>query len=289
MSEMRAIDTLHQGRAHAVCCWQFGEVLIDPGPTASIENVLAELGNWQPQAILLTHIHLDHAASAGTLARRWPGVQVYVHELGARHMLDPSRLWDSASRLYGAENMLRLWGKFEPVPEGRLHVLHGGETLTIGADKFDVVYTPGHAKHHVSYFSGDTAFVGDVGGVRVQPGLPAVPPTPPPDIDIELWHQSLALLRERAPRRMGLTHWGLVENVEEQLEQIDRRLDEWAAAARYQDGDTWVRQVEERLLAATSREDFESFHQAVSLDRCYLGLRRYWTKRDEREAASGRA
>lgn len=289
MTEMRAIDTLHQGRPHAVCCWQFGDVLIDPGPTASIENVLAELGDWQPQAILLTHIHLDHAAATGTLTRRWPDVQVYVHELGAKHMLDPTRLWDSASRLYGAENMLRLWGKFEPVPEDRLHVLHGGETLTIGDDTFDVAYTPGHAKHHVSYFTGDTAFVGDVGGVRVQPGLPAMPPTPPPDIDIELWHQSLALLRERAPQRMGITHWGLVENVEEQIDAIDRRLDEWAAAARYQDQDTWVRQVEERLVAVTSHDDLESLHVAAPLDQCYLGLRRYWTKREQRETATGRA
>ncbi len=167
---MRAIDTLHLGRRRWICCWQVGQVLVDPGPTLSLENVLAELDGWQPQAILLTHIHFDHAGGTGTLMRMFPELEVYVHELGAAHMVDPTRLWASAARLYGEENMLSMWGEFAPVPDDRLHELRGGETLNIGGDTFEVAYTPGHASHHVSYLHEGTAFVGDVGGVRIESG-----------------------------------------------------------------------------------------------------------------------
>ena len=132
--------------------------------------MLEALDGWQPQAILLTHIHFDHAASTGTLMRMYPELEVYVHERGAPHMVNPERLWNSASRLYGEENMLALWGEFVPVPEERMHVLSGGETLEIAGDTFEVAYTPGHAQHHVSYLHEGTAFVGDVGGVRIEPG-----------------------------------------------------------------------------------------------------------------------
>lgn len=280
MENMRPIDTLHQGRHRAVCCWQVGEVLIDPGPTASIENLLAELGDYVPSAILLTHIHLDHATASGTLARRWPQTRVYVHAAGARHMLDPTRLWDSATRLYGAENMDRLWGRFEPVPEDRLKVLHGGEKLRFGADEFEVAFTPGHAKHHVSYFYSreEIAFVGDVGGVRISPGLPTVPPTPPPDIDVAAWHESLKTISAWAPKRLGITHFGLVEDAAAQIAELGLRLDEWTANAQHQDRDAWVGSVEDGLRAVMDAETFAVFRQTVPFDQSYAGLRRYWDK-----------
>jgi glyoxylase-like metal-dependent hydrolase (beta-lactamase superfamily II) len=276
---MRAIDTLNLGRQRWICCWQVGEVLVDPGPTLSLDTVLDALDGWQPQALLLTHIHFDHAASTGTLMRRFPELEVYVHERGAPHMVNPERLWASASRLYGEDQMLAMWGQFEPVPEERMHVLNGGETLTIAGDTFEVVYTPGHAKHHVSYLHEGTAFVGDVGGVRIEPGLPVLPPTPPPDIDVEAWHASVALLREWEPERLAITHFGLIEDPDAQFDELETRLDQWAEEARTQDRDGWVSAVESELRAATTPETFESSIAAVPVDQSYAGLRRYWDKR----------
>lgn len=244
-------------------------------------NVLAEFGDWQPQAILLTHIHLDHATATGTLARIYPQLQVYVHERGAPHMLDPSRLWASASRLYGEDNMNWMWGRFEPVPQERLHALSGGERLTIGGDVFEVAYTPGHAKHHVSYLHEGTAFVGDVGGVRIEPGVPTLPPMPPPDIDVEAWHRSLELISAWQPERLGITHFGLVEDAAAQLAEVGERIDLWAQSAREQERDEWVATVEEELRRVTSPEVFDAFRQTIPIDQSYAGLRRYWDKRAE--------
>jgi glyoxylase-like metal-dependent hydrolase (beta-lactamase superfamily II) len=276
---MRKLDTLHRGRRRAICCWQVGDVLVDPGPTASIENVLAALDGWQPSAILLTHIHFDHAASTGTLARMFPELEVYVHELGAPHMADPQRLWASASRLYGEDNMLSLWGEFLPVPQERMHALSGGETLKIGDDSFEVAYTPGHAKHHVSYLHDGVAFVGDVGGVRIEPGTPTLPPTPPPDIDVESWHDSIDVIRAWNPKALAITHFGLCEEPEAQLSELEGRLDHWARAARDQDQDAWVSAVEAELRAVTTPETFETFLRAIPVDQSYAGLRRYWDKK----------
>ncbi len=277
---MRAIDTLHRGRSRAICCWQVGDALVDPGPTNSLSTVLAELGEWRPRAILLTHIHFDHAASTGTLMRMYPELEVYVHERGAPHMVNPERLWSSASRLYGEDNMLAMWGEFEPVPEERMHVLSGGESLQIGTETFEVAYTPGHAQHHVSYLRGDgTAFVGDVGGVRILAETPTVPPTPPPDIDLDRWHQSVELIRGWRPERLAITHFGAYEDVDAQLDELGARLDRWAESAREQDRDGWVATIEADLRAATVPDVYESFLAAVPIDQSYAGLRRYWDKR----------
>src|SRR3984885_10730403 len=178
---MRLIDVMHLGIPRVIGAWVVDGVLIDPGPTSCLDTLLSALGDERPRALLLTHIHLDHAGASGSLVARWPELEVYVHERGARHMADPSRLLDSARRLYG-DDMDRLWGDFVAVPEANLHILTGGETLPGG---FEVAYTPGHASHHVSYLHEGTAFVGDVGGIRIVPGAPVVPPTPPPDIDVE--------------------------------------------------------------------------------------------------------
>lgn len=276
---MRAIDTLHLGRRRWICCWQVGEVLVDPGPTLSLDRVLAELDGWQPSAILLTHIHFDHAGGTGTLMRRFPELEVYVHERGAPHMLNPERLWASASQLYGEDKMLAIWGEFVPVPEERLHVLTGGESLRIGADTFEVAYTPGHAKHHVSYLHEGTAFVGDVGGVRIELDTPTLPPTPPPDIDVEAWHRSIELIRAWRPERLAITHFGSYDEPERQLDELSERLDRWAQSARTQDQGDWIATVQDDVRAAVSAEQFDSFMAAVPVDQAYAGLRRYWEKR----------
>jgi glyoxylase-like metal-dependent hydrolase (beta-lactamase superfamily II) len=283
-ADLHAIDTLQLGRERAICCWRIGDLLIDPGPASRLPTVLQALDGLEPRAVLLTHIHLDHAAATGALARMYPDLQVYVHELGAPHMLNPERLIASATRLYG-DRMDTLWGKFEPVPEDRLHVLVGGETLEFdGVGAFEVAYTPGHAKHHVSYMHEEgSAFVGDVAGVRIAPGAPVVPPTPPPDIDLDLWHQSIETVAAWEPVRLCFTHFGSSDAVQSQLAELGARLDRWADLARDQTLEDWREAVIGELRwGATTKEAFETYTQATPFDQSYAGLRRYWDKRNER-------
>jgi glyoxylase-like metal-dependent hydrolase (beta-lactamase superfamily II) len=275
----RPIDVRQLGRERVICCWQVGAVLIDPGPASCLENVLAALDGAVPRAVLLTHIHLDHAAATGALARLYPELKVYVHERGARHMVDPERLLASASRLYG-DRMDLLWGTFEAVPQERIQVLHGGERLRIGPESFEVAYTPGHAQHHVAYLhDGGTAFTGDAAGVRITPGTPAFPPTPPPDIDIEAWRRSLALISAWQPQQLALTHFGAVDAPAAHLAELEARLERWGALARTHDRGAWLEVVAGELRAATSPADWEAVQQAAPVDQSYAGLRRYWDKR----------
>jgi len=272
---MRVIDCLHLGRERVIGCWQVGEVLIDPGPGSCLATLLAELGDWRPRALLLTHIHLDHAGATGSLVARWPELDVYVHESGAPHMVDPSRLLSSARRVYG-DDMDRLWGEFLPVPEDRLRPLHGGERLTLHGAEFEVAYTPGHASHHVSYLHEGTAFVGDVGGVRIVPEGPVIPPTPPPDIDIPEWQRSLDLIAAWQPERLAMTHFGLGGPVAEQLEQLSRRLELWGEIALHSDEHGFAREVMAELRSQAPAELIDAYEQAAPAAQLYAGLRRYW-------------
>jgi glyoxylase-like metal-dependent hydrolase (beta-lactamase superfamily II) len=282
---VRLIDLKHLGRARVIGCWQVGDVLIDPGPGSCLDTLLEALGDERPRALLLTHIHLDHAGASGSLVQRWPDLEVYVHERGAPHMLEPARLLESARRLYG-EDMDRLWGEFLPVPESSLHVLRGGETLF---ERFDVAYTPGHASHHVSYRDGDTAFVGDVGGVRIIPEGLTYPPTPPPDIDVEAWHQSLELIRSWGVKRLAMTHFGASEDVDAQLEEVGRRLDDWAERARTQDLETFIAGMRRDLEANVDPEMGPAYFQAAPPEQMYAGLERYWSKRGQRSPRADNA
>ncbi|MCW3066847.1 MAG: beta-lactamase domain protein [Solirubrobacterales bacterium] len=279
---MRAIDVMHLGRDRVICCWQVGDVLIDPGPTSTVETLLAEIGDDRPRALYLTHIHLDHAGASGSLVERWPDLQVFVHERGAAHLIDPSKLMSSATRLYG-DDMERLWGEMVPVPEANMHVLTGGEELEGG---FEVAYTPGHASHHVSYFHAEsgTAFVGDVGGVQIPPTRFVVPPMPPPDIDLELWHQSLDTVAAWRPARLAMTHFGAGEDPPAQLAEMSRRLDSWAQLARDRGEAGFVAAVSEELERAGDPDTVASFVQAAAPEQLYAGLERYWRKREERAA-----
>ena len=282
----RAIDLMHLGHPRVICCWQVGDVLIDPGPGSCLPTLLEALGDQRPRALLLTHIHLDHAGASGALAHRWPDLEVYVHERGARHMLDPSRLIESARRLYG-EDLDRLWGEMIPVPESQLRILAGGETLLDGA--FEVAYTPGHASHHVSYLHDGTAFVGDVGGVRITPRTLTVPPTPPPDIDLDAWHQSIERIRQWSPARLAMTHFGASDEVEAQLEEVGTRLDAWAELARTMSRDEFIAAVGREIEASGGPELAFTYAQAAPPDQLYAGLDRYWRKRAEKGSAAGRA
>jgi glyoxylase-like metal-dependent hydrolase (beta-lactamase superfamily II) len=277
---MRLIDVLHLGRDRVIGCWQVGDVLIDPGPGSCVPTLLAALGDERPRALLLTHIHLDHAGASGSLVKRWPDLEVYVHERGAKHLVEPSRLLESARRLYG-EDMDRLWGEFLPVPEANLRILGGGETLEGG---FEVAYTPGHASHHVSYLHEGTAFVGDVGGVRIPPSDVIIPPTPPPDIDLEAWHASIDLIAGWRPERLAVTHFGSSEDVNGQLAEVGRRLDAHAEFARVNDMDTFSEHVQAEIERAADLDTAAAYTQAAPHDQLYMGLERYWRKREQAAA-----
>jgi glyoxylase-like metal-dependent hydrolase (beta-lactamase superfamily II) len=275
---VRVIDLMHLGRARVIGCWQVEDVLIDPGPTSCLPTLLDALGDARPSALLLTHIHFDHAGVAGSLVERWPDLRVYVHERGARHMADPERLYNSAKRLYG-DDMERLWGEMLPVPEGNLEVLSGGETIRDGAYK--VAYTPGHASHHVSYLHDGTAFVGDVGGVRITPESMTIPPTPPPDIDVEDWQESIALVRSWRPRRLAMTHFGSSQEVDRQFDELSARLEAWATLARDGGHDAFVSRVQEEILRDGSQQQAATYEQAAPVEQLFAGYQRYWAKKAE--------
>ena len=273
---MRLIDVMHLGIPRVIGAWVVDGVVIDPGPTSCLPTLLDGLDGERPRALLLTHIHLDHAGASGSLVERWPDLEVYVHELGARHMAHPERLMKSARMLYG-EDMDRRWGEMVPVPSDNLRVLHGGEKLFGGA--FEVAYTPGHASHHVSYLHDGTAFVGDTGGVRIASSSLTIPPSPPPDIDVELWHESIERIAAWKPRRLVQTHFGASDDPEAQLAELSARLDDWAARAREQDLETFIAGVRAEIDAHSDPDLHEAYEQAAPADQLYAGLERYWRKR----------
>jgi glyoxylase-like metal-dependent hydrolase (beta-lactamase superfamily II) len=165
------------------------------------------------------------------------------------------------------------------VPEERLRVLGGGETLEFDAGSFEVAYTPGHASHHVSYLHEGTAFVGDVGGVQITPGSPAIPPTPPPDIDLEAWHASMELVRAWRPERLAMTHFGATDEVDAHLDEVGARLDRWAGLARDRERDSFMSSVREEIRDAAEPEAAVAYEEAAPADQLYMGLERYWRKR----------
>jgi glyoxylase-like metal-dependent hydrolase (beta-lactamase superfamily II) len=280
----RLIDVRHQGVERVIGAWAVDDVVIDPGPEPCIGTLLAGLGGEVPRALLLTHIHLDHAGAAGALVRRFPALEVHVHESGTEHLADPSKLLASAARLYG-DDMERLWGEVVPVPRENLRPLGGGETV----GRFAVRHTPGHARHHVAYIDARTgdAFVGDVCGVRIPPSELVVPPTPPPDIDLEAWESSLELIRAASPARLRLTHFGTIDDPPSHLDRMRRELRRWAARARELARDDFLAALEDEIERGADGDDRARFRLAVPPWHVWLGLRRYWEKRGVLEQEDG--
>jgi glyoxylase-like metal-dependent hydrolase (beta-lactamase superfamily II) len=272
---MRQIDVLHRGREKVIACFEVDGVLVDPGPQSCEDTLLAALGGERPKALLLTHIHFDHAGASGSLVRRWPDLDVYVHERGAPHMANPEKLVASAARLYGGEEGLReTWGEVVPVPEENLRVLSGGETV-VG---FEVVYTPGHASHHVSYFRDGVAFVGDMAGVRIPPYDLTLAPTPPPDIDVEAWEGSLEAIAAREPDRLALTHFGTADDPTAQLAAVRESLHWQADLAATHDQAGFEAALHERI-ASDAPGELDATEQAAPPDHLFLGLERWHRKR----------
>ena len=266
------------GREKVICAWEVDGAIVDPGPQSCEHALLDALGGEPPRALLLTHIHFDHAGAAGSLVRRWPDLPVYVHERGAPHLVDPSRLVASAGRIYGGEEGLRrLWGEIVPVPEENLNVLSGGERDVLGA--FRVEYTPGHASHHVAYLheASGWAFVGDVAGVRIPPHDYTLAPTPPPDIDVASWERSLELVGAWEPAGLGLTHFGGVEDAPQQLAACREALHSQVELLRRTDKEGFIAELRVRAEREEG-EDAGSLIQAAPPDQLWLGLDRWRQK-----------
>jgi glyoxylase-like metal-dependent hydrolase (beta-lactamase superfamily II) len=275
----RLIDVMHLGRDRVIGAYEIDGLIVDPGPSTGLEALLAGLEN-EPRALLLTHIHLDHAGASGSLVARFPHLRVYVHEVGAPHLVDPAKLLESAARLYG-DDMERLWGDVLPVPADNVVALAGGETV----EGLRVAYVPGHAQHHVAYLdegSGD-AYVGDVAGVCVPPREFTMAPTPPPDIDVEAWERSLDRVAEWQPRRLCLTHFGRTEQPLEQLERVRESLRRNAGLARGRDRERFLSEVDAELERELDEEAALRVRQAAPPEQLWLGLERYWRKREERD------
>lgn len=272
-AEPELIDLLHLGRPRVIGAWRVGEVIVDPGPSSCLETLLEALEQRPPRVLALTHIHLDHAGACGSLLERFPNAEVWVHERGAAHLVDPSRLLASASRLYGAD-MERLWGEVLPVPRERVRVLCGGESL----GPFRVAYTPGHASHHVAYLHEPTgwAFSGDVTGVRIGEGA-VLAPTPPPDIDLEAWRTSLDLIASWRPQSLAVTHFGAYDDVERHLLALREQLDELEAMARDLDEAGFGAAIRARVGGASTAG---AYAQAMPPEQSFHGLTRYLRKRE---------
>lgn len=299
MNSITTIDTHWIGRPNAVASALLlspgHRALIDPGPASTLEvlrkGLLAQgLQVADLDAILLTHIHLDHAGATGALVKENPRLAVYVHTRGAPHLLDPGKLLDSARRLWGDE-LPRLFGNTLPVPAENLRILAGGETLRLGTRELGVAYTPGHAAHHVSYFAAadGTAFVGDTGGIRIRNGPYILPATPPPDINLELWDESLATILAHRPEKLFLTHFGYAENPAEHLDEFRYRLHRWtetAAKALKNNADDaaashdFTEMARAELVAAMSQTEADHYAFTAGLDLSFLGLARYLRKRE---------
>ena len=232
------LDLEFQGFAGAVAAYLLVDgddlTLVETGPGSTLGALRVALGRVgyttaQLTRILVTHIHLDHAGGAGELMREAPRAQFHVHPLGAAHMIDPSKLIASATRIYGAD-MERLWGAFEPVPRERVVLLEDGARLRCGNRTLVALHTPGHAVHHVAFHDPDTGVLltGDVAGVRLGQVPYVRPPTPPPDVDLDAWRVSVARMRDADPRRLLLTHFGAFDDASWHLDDLLARLHNWA-------------------------------------------------------------
>ena len=301
------LDLDFQGRAGVVAAYLItdanGHTLIETGPGSTLpalEAAVAATGARLDDVsrLLVTHVHLDHAGAAGALLGRLPGATLYVHPNGAKHMIDPTRLLASAGKIYGTK-MESLWDAFEPCPPARVVTLADNATVDCGSRTLTALHTPGHASHHVVFHDAEreTVFAGDVGGVRLEGASYVRPPTPPPDIDVELWHTSVERIRALQPRALDLTHFGRFDDPDRHLDELLFRLDAWTrwTSERLERGDS-PQSMAEAMKMATRTEladetegdlsaaDAEAYELATPSGMTVDGLVRYLTRRPKRLA-----
>ena len=283
------IDLLHQGDERVIASYlvetEDGLALYDCGPASCLAALRAGVAargvEWADiRHLLLSHIHLDHSGAAGAIVREHPHIQVHVSEIGAPHLVDPSRLETSARRLFG-DAFDELWGELVPVPSENIHVV--GDRV-LGLDCFP---SPGHAWHHVSYLDREgTLFTGDSVGVRIAPARFVLPPTPPPEIDLEVWEDTIVETERRAPARLAVVHFGVFDDVQEHLTAFRETLQEWAGrVAHGMDEPTFVAAARADIVASDP-DEVETYDRSAPYSHCYLGLERYWRKRAEGASAA---
>ena len=269
------LDLHHQGVERVIGAYLVetddGPAVFDCGPSSCAEALKTRLRERGLELedirhLLLSHIHLDHAGAAGVLVREHPALQVHVSEIGAPHLADPSRLEASARRLYG-DAFDELWGELAPVPQANLRVV-GDEVLGLACFP-----TPGHASHHVCYLGADgTLYAGDAAGVRIQPHRAVLPPTPPPEFDLDAWLRTLDEIERRRPARLALVHFGVADDVNRHLAELRMRLVRWAEHADV---------TEEEFTQSVSSDvesGLEEYARAMPFWQSYAGLKRYWEK-----------
>ncbi|HTZ06192.1 MAG TPA: MBL fold metallo-hydrolase [Gaiellaceae bacterium] len=281
MAQPEPIDLHHLGSERVIASYLLettdGPALQDCGPSTTVDALKAGLAARglelsDVRHLLLSHIHLDHAGAAGTLVREHPGLQVHVSAVGAPHLVDPSRLEQSARRLYG-DSFDVLWGELAPIPEENVHVV--GDRV-LGLDCFP---TPGHASHHVCYLDAEgTLYAGDAAGVWLVGGHSVLPPTPPPEIDVDVWEATIDEIDRRGPSRLALIHFGVATEVVHHLNDLRLRLLDWAEAVEGgSPEDEFIAYAKQELELAG--DDVEAYDRAMPLWQSYRGLRRWADKR----------
>jgi glyoxylase-like metal-dependent hydrolase (beta-lactamase superfamily II) len=288
------LDTLHLGRPKIIAATALetseGIVLFDVGPESTFENIGRELQKlaFAPsdvRHVFLSHIHFDHAGAAWRLAEL--GATIYVHPRGAPHLLDPTKLVSSARRIFG-DDMERLWGEFASVPADRLRILEDGDCVRAGEIEVRAIETPGHASHHHVYQWEDNVFGGDVAGVRLGSG-PPIPPFVPPELNIELWRESIARIRALDPARLLLPHFGPVqESIAIHLDALDERVARWSEwfRERLRAGDDEAKlrfafadyEVHDLRAGGASAEDVHDYEHADPSFMAVPANVRYWRK-----------
>jgi glyoxylase-like metal-dependent hydrolase (beta-lactamase superfamily II) len=298
MDSTTVLDLNWMGRPHSIAAVLLESgghhAILDPGPASTLETLRAELQSCgrsvsDLEAILLTHIHLDHAGASGSLLRENPDLRVFVHSRGAQHLADPSKLLASAGRLWG-DDLQRLFGETLPVSEQNIQILDGAETVSVGARKLEVIYTPGHASHHVTYFDEreGIAFAGDTAGIRIANGPYIMPATPPPDIDLAVWEESFAAILDRRPSKLFVTHFGYAENPAKHIADFRERLHLWAEITEQAMQSTpdveaalqsFLEQTQTEMRKYLSEANAEQHAFTAGLPLSFLGLARHIRKR----------
>lgn len=299
MNSARTVHTLDlnfQGYKKAIAAYLIphseGAVLIECGPGSTIPELEASLAEYQLNPgditdVLLTHIHLDHAGNAGWLARQ--GAHIHVHNIGAPHLINPERLLSSATRIYG-DKMNELWGEFLPVPEEQLSSLEDGDVIEINQIVFQAIDTPGHAYHHLAYLLDDLCFTGDVGGVRIPTDGPRHIriPMPPPELNLELWKESIKILQTKEISRIAPTHFGIYPDPDWHLQNVLDEIDQaesWMFEIMPQGYS--IEHLREKFLKWTTEKSLQAgldlstldpFEKANPSGMSADGIKRYWEK-----------
>lgn len=299
--EIHALDLHFQQQANTIASYLVigpgGPVLVETGPMSTLDNLQSRLADhgYQPadiQHVLVTHIHLDHAGAAGWWARQ--GAQIYVHEVGAPHLIDPSRLLRSATRIYG-DKMETLWGDVLAAPAEQVTPVTDGQSINVAGLSFRAIDTPGHAFHQHVYQLEDVAFTGDAAGVRI-PGIFFVDlPAPPPEFQPELWQKSIKKLLACSFTAIYPTHFGRIDDWRQQLEVLSGlmqvasdfvRVRLNAGIERDQILEDYRAWFNARAQAGgMAAERFDQYEAANPLYMSVDGIIRYWTKKQARDAA----